>query len=160
MRLREGENFLSLRSLLSIDYWLSVGLTWIPSYIRALWNECCDTKTNIITTANQLMSKYYKKTMKVTTNKRLEARKNAAWQTSIDFYLNLIGWKLMWHIFLLDQSCWKIENLILSCVVVVQLEAASKQYLNADPSPIEASAFQELIFAFYQIANYFGASYT
>ena len=55
----------------------------------------------------------------------------------------------------------KIENLILTCVVVVQLEAASKQYLNAaDPSPIEASAFRELIFAFYQIANYFGASYT
>ena len=55
----------------------------------------------------------------------------------------------------------KIENLILTCVVVVQLEAASKQCLDAaDPSPIEASAFQELIFAFYQIANYFGASYT
>ena len=110
MRLREGEKFLSLRSLLSIDYWLSVGLTWIPSYIRALWNECCDTKTNIITTANQLMSKYYKKPMKVTTSKRLEARKNAACQTYTDFYFNLIGWKLMWHIFLLDQSCTAKKN--------------------------------------------------
>ena len=53
-----------------------------------------------------------------------------------------------------------IKEKLRTCVVVVQLEAASKQYLNADPSPIEASAFQELIFAFYQIANYFGASYT
>ena len=47
------------------------------------------------------MGKYYKKPMKVTTSKRLEARENA-----LGFDLNLVGLNLIiWHIFLLDQSC-------------------------------------------------------